>query len=219
MRTDPESWRSIQPECKTMFPVNQTPTTESRPGPGPRRGCGRTVPALVALAGLVVLCVAGAAAQTAQLSFDPPTAEFTCGETLYVDVRLDGVGVGDLAGFSLVLAFDDAVLAPVDVSAGDLLGDAACPHFFTWLNVAAVGDSITVDGALLGCTTPLNGPVVRLAFVGAAYGQGVVSCRRGEMRDGLNGTIPFSSGEGLYDSTCTTSAEPAGWGEVKALYR
>jgi len=179
----------------------------------------KTIRSLAALVCLGALCVAAASAQTVQLGFAPSTDSFTCGETLYVDIMLDDSGAGDLAGFSLVFEFDDEILAPLEVLAGDLLSGADCPHFFTWLNAESVGNSIVVDGALLGCTRPVDGHIVRMVFEGVVIGLSSITCQSGVMRDGQNGQIPFSSGEGHYEFTCPTPAPPIRWGEVKSIYR
>jgi hypothetical protein len=152
----------------------------------------------------------------ADVQFDPP-AGFVC-DTLDVDVTIDG-SVTDLRGSTFVFEFDPAVVVPIAVGPGALVTGAGCGNFFTWLNAAAIGDSIAVDGATLGCSVAGPGSIVRVRFARVAYAQtSPLECRRGAMRNSLNQPIPFTCHPGTLETCPAVAVTSRRWGFVKRLY-
>lgn len=167
---------------------------------------------------VVVLMVATGAAHAASLVLSPATGSFDCGETYTLDVLVDA-STTDLQGASLVLEFDGAILQALDVTAGDLITGAGCPHFVNWLNAGAPSDSVAVDLATLGCTVNGPGSIVRITFEGYVQGLSFIRVRSGILRDGQNNEIPFTSSEAEVDYRCPVADEAVAWGTVKAGYR
>ncbi|PIV81843.1 hypothetical protein COW53_02150, partial [bacterium CG17_big_fil_post_rev_8_21_14_2_50_64_8] len=93
----------------------------------------------VLLPAVIVSCLISApvAAQTAGLSLVPSVGSFDCGETFTLDLMVDAQTI-DLHGSSVVLEFNDAILAPLAVQPGALVTGAACPYFFDWTNASAI---------------------------------------------------------------------------------
>ena len=135
---------------------------ESRLTTGARRRAG----ILFAILGGLLAAAAGPAAG-AVIDFTPNPG-FVC-DTLDVDVTIDA-SVTDLRGFTFTFEFDPSVVLPIDVSAGPLETGAACGNFFTWVNAAAIGDSIYVDGATLGCSVAGPGSIIQLRFITVTHG-------------------------------------------------
>jgi hypothetical protein len=177
---------------------------------GIRRG------SMLVLAGTLLL--AGHSLSAPSLLFEPAFLDFGCGETARVDIMINDE-VTDLLGFSLVIAFDPAVLQPLTASVGDFVDQAPCGHFFQWLNPQAVGDSIAIDGAMLGCTLSGPGDLIHLVFEGTGGGSALLSCRYGELRDHENKFIRFLSGTTTVQYTCPTPITRTRWGAIKTLYR
>lgn len=166
---------------------------------------------------IAVLLVASSA--RSNVSFDPPNGVIEGNETLTVDVRVDAA-VLDLRGFTFVFEFDSTIVKPISVQAGPLVTGAACPHFLTWVNIAAVGDSIYVDGATLGCSVNGPGSIVRLTFVGGpAYGISPLRCRSSTLRNSLNQTIPCVCVAGTIEHRPPIAVARRPWGHVKKYYR
>lgn len=169
---------------------------------------------------LLAIGAATAGAQPAALTFNPDDVTFPCGSTVTIDVVIDDQ-VTDLRGFSLVLAFDPAVLVPVAVTAGDLLTGAPCPHFFDWLTPSAP-DSIAVDAAVLGCSVSGPGVLMRIEFAGVEDiddGTSPLVCGNGRLRDGVNAPIVFDCGSATIRYTCPVAADQQRWATVKKRYR
>lgn len=168
---------------------------------------------------LACLFVAAAAVPVsgADVTFDPNPA-FVC-DTLTVDVNIDA-SVTDLRGFTFVFEFDPTVVAPIAVVAGPLETGAPCPSFFTWVNSAAIGDSIYVDGATLGCSVAGPGSIVRMTFVTVTHAaSSALTCRSGSMRDALNQPIPYVCHPGIVETCPGIGVERQQWQTVKYLYR
>ena len=165
-----------------------------------------------------VFAAAGSAAADATISFDPLNGVFTGADTLTVQVTVD-VGAADLQGYTMVLEFDPSIVAPISVEGGSLLTGAACPNFFTWLNSGAVGDSLEIDAAALGCSIDGPGNVVELKFVGVSVGVSPLTCRSLDLRDSLNDTIPSSCVDGTVEYRIPIAVTEQTWGRVKAGYR
>lgn len=175
---------------------------------------GSLVPAL-ALA-LVLAAATGAAAQTV-VSLVPPSGSFQCHETWTIDVMVDADAT-DLRGCSLVVEFDDDVIRPLSVTAGALVAGAACPNFTYWFGPAAA-DSVAVDVATLGCSVSGPGSVARITFEGYAGGTSPITLRRGDLRSGLNASIPFTTVGAEVHYDCAVETRAWTWGAVKSLYR
>jgi len=184
---------------------------------GSRFGGGWFTTAVSVLGALWVLS-GSTSAPCATVAFDPPSGVIVCDEILNVDVTIDA-SVTDLRGFTLVLEFDPAFVAPISATAGALVTGAGCPNFFTWLNAAAIGDSIAIDGATLGCSVAGAGAIARLQFVGTGIGSSALACRRGDMRDSQNAPISFTCTTGSIEHSCQNPVESRTWGRIKALYR
>ena len=177
---------------------------------GPRR--------LWAIFLLASLMLAGAAtAQPAALAWTPPAGSFNCGGTWTVDITTDA-GTTDLRGFSLVLEFDNSVIAPLSVSVGPMVSGAACPNFLNW--VATTGaDSLEVDVANLGCSVAGPGTILTVVFDGVLSGTSAIGVRSGMLRTGSNAPIAFTSSAASVEYDCAVATEPMAWGALKAYYR
>lgn len=151
------------------------------------------------------------------VSFDPVEAFAGC-DTVTVDVMIDD-DIADLRGFSFVFEFDPSIVMPVSVEPGSAVEGASCPNFATWPNESAIGDSIWVDGVLLGCSIDGPGSFIRIRFVGVNDGVSAIGCRSGVLRDSENQDIAFTCVQGSIEIDCNTAAESGSWGRVKALYR
>ncbi|PJA76337.1 hypothetical protein CO151_03255 [bacterium CG_4_9_14_3_um_filter_65_15] len=174
----------------------------------------------VLLPAVIVSCLISApvAAQTAGLSLVPSVGSFDCGETFTLDLMVDAQTI-DLHGSSVVLEFNDAILAPLAVQPGALVTGAACPYFFDWTNASAIGDSIAVDLANLGCSVEGPGSILRVTFEGSVSGVSAVDCRSGILRDSLNQDIPYTCTGAEVNYLCPIADDPQAWGSLKALYR
>ena len=151
----------------------------------------------------------------AALGFDPLNGIIV--DTLVVSVTIDA-SVSDLHGFSMVLEFDPSIVIPIAVSAGDLIDGAVCPNFLSWLNATAIGDSIAVDGATLGCAVAGPGDIIDITFLGVGFGISPLECRRSELRNSLNVGIPHTCPDGTISRTLI-GLESKPWAAVKRLYR
>jgi hypothetical protein len=153
----------------------------------------------------------------ADITFQPSDG-FVC-DTLAVDVQVDA-SVSDLRGFSLVLEFDPTVVMPIAAVAGPLVTGAGCGYFFQWVNVAAVGDSIWIDGATLGCSVAGPGGIARITFVLADHGRtSPLGCLSGILRDGSNQTIPYVCHPATLETCPAIGVESWPWTQVKRRYR
>ncbi|GJM43906.1 MAG: hypothetical protein DHS20C21_07480 [Gemmatimonadota bacterium] len=178
---------------------------------------------LVLLAG-VFLPASAAATGGIVLSFDPLNGVIVQAappETLTVQVTVDSTAT-DLRGFSFVLEFDPGIVTPISVQPGTLLSGAPCGFFLTWLNETAIGDSIAVDAAALGCSMVGPGNIVEMKFVGVELGYGVspLDWREVRMRDSANTVLDVKCVDGtIYHQVIIIGVEPESWARVKALYR
>lgn len=156
-------------------------------------------------------------APAATLTLVPPTGEFHCGNTWTIDVVLDGATV-DLRGFSLLIAYDNSIISPYNVSVGSLVLGATCPNFLSWV-VPPSTSTLKVDVANLGCSVSGPGTILSIVFEGESAGNSSISVLDGEMRDGTNTPIAFTSNvvSVLYD--CAVPVDGASWGALKATYR
>jgi len=183
------------------------------------QGCVRVPVFLAVLIGVAVAFgSAPSAAAPIAVAVDPPTSVFCCDDTLSVYVSVDANAV-DLRGFSLTLEFNPAIVTPVAVLPGDLMTTAGCAFFLDWLNSTAVGDSISVDAATLGCSMVGPGRILELRFVGIAGGVSPLACRALSMRDSENNEL-----DKICFSGAITYEEPIGlegrtWSVVKSRYR
>ena len=184
------------------------------------RYTGWGVPAIVATLLGVVLAAgpAPSSAATIAVSVDPPVSVFCCDDTLSVYMSVDANAV-DLRGFSLTLEFNPAIVQPVGVIPGELMTTAGCGFFIDWLNSGAVGDSIFVDGATLGCSMVGPGRIVEMQFVGISGGTSPLSCRNVLLRDSENNELDkiCFSGAITYEEPVAIEGRP--WSVVKSRYR
>ncbi len=186
----------------------------------PRKG--RRLSFIAALAGAVaisVLAAPGPAGADLNVSFqcDHIGCEFPGSEHLIVSVLVDG-GAVDLHGSTLVLEFDPNTANPVSVQPGSLITGAACGYSFFWLNQTAVGDSLYIDIANLGCSVDGPGEIAQIEFECAGPDTGFVKCRRMSFRDSLNGRIPATCDSTSMLCFPATPAVPSTWGRVKTMY-
>jgi hypothetical protein len=167
---------------------------------------------------LSTLLAAGPGAlRAADVTFDPNPG-FVC-DTLNVDVKIDA-SVTDLRGFTFVFEFNPAVVKPITAAAGPLETGAACGTFFQWINSGAVGDSIYVDGATLGCSVAGPGSIIQLTFATVTHGAtSPLRCRSGSLRNALNQSIPYTCHEGLLRTCPGIGVEPQFWTGLKQLFR
>ena len=174
-----------------------------------------TILTLTTLCTLVVVTTVPVSAGT--VSFDPVESLAAC-DTVTLDVMIDDEIV-DLRGFSFVFEFDPSIVTPVSVEPGSAVEGASCPNFATWPNESAIGDSIWVDGVLLGCSIDGPGSFIRIRFVGVNDGVSEIACRSGMLRDSANQDIPFTCVQGSIEIDCNTPTESNSWGRIKTLYR
>ena len=167
---------------------------------------------------MVLLACAPVAHAQVSLSFAPLHSTFC--DTATVDVTVDGAAT-DLRGFSLVFEFDPNIVQPISVARGGLMTGAPCGSFLSWLNIAAVGDSIAVDGATLGCSMNGPGSILRFRFVpGPFAGTSPLRCRHGLLRDSLNQPMAFTSVAGSLIHPCVPiEVAPRTWSQVKEHFR
>lgn len=171
-----------------------------------------TLPALAML-----LPIGAAPSWAGDVTFDPDPG-FVC-DTLAVDVLVDA-SVTDLRGFTFVFDFDASVVTPIAVGAGALVTGAGCPNFVQWINALAIGDSISVDGATLGCSVDGPGSIIQLTFATVTHNAtSGLTCRSGSLRNSLNQPIPFTCHAGLLRTCPGIGVEPQPWTRVKRLYR
>jgi hypothetical protein len=146
---------------------------------------------------------------------DPP-------ETLTVAFTVD-TGVDTLKGFSVVLEFDPAVVAPVGVTPGPFLGSGPCSPYIVWLDSTAVGDSVAVDGAALGCDGGVGaGTLFEMRFIAASADTGTspLACRDVRVRNQYNAVLNNDCTPGTITvMQPPISVDAATWGRMKALYR
>jgi hypothetical protein len=172
---------------------------------------------LTLVAMLALLAGGAGASRAADVTFDPSPG-FVC-DTLLVDVKIDA-SVTDLRGFTFVFEFNPAVVKPIAAVAGPLETGAACGNFFQWINAAAVGDSIYVDGATLGCSVAGPGSIIQLTFATLSHGAtSSLQCRSGSMRNALNQDIPYTCHAGSLRTCPGIATEPQPWTRVKRLFR
>jgi len=182
---------------------------------------GRRSTVLGGLLAAILVWVAPVQGQeSAQLTFTPDGGSFDCGEVIEISVMIDA-SVVDLRGFTLTLEFDPTVITPLEVTAGSLLSGASCPHFFQWVNATAVGDSITADGAGLGCSVAGPGEIVRVVFEGVEEGNSHLRCRSDvvHLRNGDNEEIPHECAEVTIQYLCPIASERSTWGWIKQIYK
>lgn len=172
------------------------------------------------LAAWLAVILAGAPVAHAQVSLSFAPLHSTFCDTATVDVTVDGAAA-DLRGFSLVFEFDPTIVQPISVARGALMTGAPCGSFLSWLNIAAVGDSIAVDGATLGCSMTGPGSILRFRFVpGAFTGTSPLRCRHGLLRDSLNQPVAFTSVAGSLMHPCVPiEVAPHTWSRVKTHFR
>lgn len=161
--------------------------------------------------------IGAATAPAATVTLVPSTGEFHCGNTWTIDVVLDGATT-DLRGFSLVFAYDNSIITPYAVSVGGLVMGATCPNFLNWVG-PATADNLKVDVANLGCSVSGPGTILSIVFEGESVGTSGISVREGEMRDGTNTPIAFTSNAVTVHYDCAVPVDEASWGALKAFYR
>ena len=168
---------------------------------------------------LVAVCslFAATTARAATLSLVPLTGEFHCGNTWTIDVVLDEATT-DLRGFSLVFEYDNSIITPQSVNAGGLITAAACPNFLSWVGPAS-STSLQVDIANLGCSASGPGTILSIVFKGQSSGASTIGIRGGQLRDGANVPIAFTSNVVTVNYDCAVPVDGASWGGLKATYR
>jgi len=179
----------------------------------------------VAAAAAVLLSPAIAHAEVT-LSFDPLNGVITHGvppETLTVAVTVD-TAADTLKGFSVVLEFDPTYVTPISVAPGAFLLSGGCTGtFLDWQNETAIGDSIAVDGASLGCDGVVgSGHLFEVDFIGVEnqYGISPLACRDVRLRDQYNVPLTYTCNPGTIEhKIIIISTVPETWGRMKALYR
>jgi len=151
------------------------------------------------------------------LSFDPQHGTFGGTDTLVVSVVVDD-SFTDIRGLSFVFEFDPAVVSIESVTAGQLFRDSPCDEFIEWRNEAAVGDSIAVDIAGLGCSVAGPGALLDFRFTGVVVGTSPIACRSGTIRNAVNEDLPFTCLEGTIDYVKAVPVERASWASIRQRY-
>lgn len=183
--------------------------------------------ALGSLLGLLLFTAPPRAAAGITLFFDPPDSMITLTmppETLTVAFRID-TGADTLKGYSVVLEYDSTIVKAIDVAPGPFLAGGACDSsFFYWFG-GAVGDSVAVDGAALGCLGRIGtGTLFEMQFIAVTTDSGQVSpltCRNVRLRNPHNDSLDVYTCEpgSIRVEFPPISVEAASWGRMKALYR
>ncbi len=156
-------------------------------------------------------------AQQLELLPDPADGIFTCPEVLTVELVIDAA-VLDLRGVSLIFEYDPAVLQPLSVSPGALVGQAACGHSLHWLDPGNNDGSWEVDLALLGCSVDGPGGVLTLMFEGLAEGTSTLDAAQSIFRDSINDDILVVTTPIEVTHVCPVPIEIHTFGTMKALY-
>ncbi|RKZ15738.1 hypothetical protein DRQ53_08190 [bacterium] len=168
---------------------------------------------------LLPLLLAGTSASAfTVLSFVSATTELSCDEARPIDVWVD-IEAADLRGVSLVLEFDPLLINPIAVEVGQLFTDAPCGSFLRWNNAAAVGDSIYVDVAGLGCSVQGPGAIVRIWVTGIADGSTLIKVRSVILRDSVNQPIAAVWTPGHIIVACAVPVTDRSWATLKSAYR
>lgn len=157
-------------------------------------------------------------ADPARLAFVPEVIEITCDQARPIDVWIDDVAT-DLRGASLVMRFDPNVMRPVAVEEGQLFLDSPCPSFLRWNNATAIGDSIFVDVAGLGCSVQGPGPIVRIWVTGVADGSTLLWGTGPILRDGSNAPISALWTPAHIITACPVGTPGRSWTALKSAFR
>jgi hypothetical protein len=174
---------------------------------------------LIPVVALALCTLVGVASgEPVELSFVPVTSEVACDAARPIDVWIDG-DVTDLRGASLVMRFDPLVIRPVAVEEGQLFLDDPCPSFLRWRNADAIGDSVAVDVAGLGCSVQGPGPIVRLWVTGVADGSTLLRGTDVILRDATNATIPALWTPAHVIVACPVEASDRSWTAIKSAFR
>jgi VCBS repeat-containing protein len=159
---------------------------------------------------IAALGTGSAYAQNVNFVFSPGSATIDCGQTLTVDVEIDGT-ITDLRGYSLVLTYDNAIFEPVSATPGALIAGAACGNSFFWTNSGSNDGTVRVDLGLLGCSVNGAGSVLTVQFQGLTSGatpRVSALSLSGIMRNSLNQDISFAATPTSMTSIC--NAAPTG---------
>ena len=159
-----------------------------------------------------------ALADSVGLSFVPESTEVACDEARPIDVWIDD-SVTDLRGASLVMRFNPQVIRPVAVEEGQLFVDAACPPFLRWNNETAIGDSVFVDVAGLGCSVQGPGPILRVWVTGVADGSTLLRGTTAILRDGANVPMTALWTPAHFIVACPVETPVGSWAALKAAFR
>lgn len=169
---------------------------------------------------LVLLAMsASASAQTSSImSFVPEVTELSCDVARPIDIWIDEE-VTDLRGASLLMRFDPTVVRPVAVEEGQLFLDDPCPSFLRWNNATAIGDSVFVDVAGLGCSVQGPGPIVRIWVTGVADGSTLLYGVEAILRDGDNAPVDVLWTPAHIIVACPVRSDESTWSVLKSSFR
>jgi len=179
----------------------------------------RTGALLVSLLLLHTLTNQAAAQPAAAVGFDPPfisVLNAPCSEDTFSVSVVIGDTPTPVQGFTFVFKFDPAVIEPVQVLEGSLLGGSPFPTFFVWLNAAAIGDSVQIDAAVLGGTFTGPGELAQIRFQKLYPTTTALTWTGLDFRDNQNLSIPVEGTSGFVEILpCPVPAQPSTWGRLK----
>lgn len=153
----------------------------------------------------------------ANISFQPESVVFDQEGTGEICLAVDGVE--DFLGMTVEFTFDPAVITPVSIAAGSALQDAGCPFFLDWVNSGDFLNSMQLDMALLGCTVPIDGPLVCVTLQGVGLGESPLTWLNVEVRDGNNENVLINTFDGMVVYDPAVGNTPVTLDALKSIYK
>ncbi len=167
---------------------------------------------------LIPFLITSASAAERVVSILPDACVVTNGMQFSVEIAVNG-DVDSLMGWDVAVGFDPSLLEVVDAAEGPLPSLSGRPTFFRWLNEGCACDSVHVNGSILCGTVDGPGALFTITFRAIALGTASISCRRCDLRNGLNEKLPHSCRGAVVVIEPPISAELSSWSGVKTLYK
>ena len=102
---------------------------------------------------------------------------------------------------------------------GQLFVDDPCPSFLNWNNATAIGDSVFVDVAGLGCSVQGPGPILRIWVTGVADGSTLFQGVGAILRDGNNAPVDVLWTPAHIIVACPVRSGESTWSVLKSSFR
>jgi hypothetical protein len=161
--------------------------------------------------------ITGTAAALPGLAIAPGDTTVVADNTFQIRIEADAALVG-LMGYDITVAFDSSIVELVGVDEGPLPGSGGAETFFHWFGAGAAGDTVVVNGAVLGTTVDGPGVLFTITLEGIREGTTPVSIVASQMRDNFNVAIPHATAGGSVTVEEPIAVRTATWGEIKTLY-